>query len=269
MKEHLHRLTEQAGDPLMRLSVAREYLQARMLESIQDTGTFNRWAFVGGTALRFLFSIPRFSEDLDFSLIRAGEEAGFRRPLEEMRRVLSLEGYRIEIRVKERRTVLAAWIRFPGLPYELGLSGRAAQVLSIKLEVDTKPPAGARIETSIVRRHVTLNLCHHDRPSLFAGKLHAVLSRPWAKGRDLFDLAWYLASPSRPEPNLTLLNAALMQTGWSGPEITSSSWRAEIRKRLEKIDWQRARADVGPFLERQRDLALVSAEALEGLLAAE
>lgn len=266
MKEHLQRLIEQAESPLMGLSVAREYLQARMLETIQDTGTFNRWAFVGGTALRFLFSIPRFSEDLDFSLIGAGQEAGLRRPLKEMKRVLSLEGYEVEIRVREQRAVAAAWIRFPGLPYHLGLAGRPSQILSIKLEVDTRPPPGAGIETSIVRRHVTLNLCHHDEPSLFAGKLHAVLSRPWAKGRDIFDLGWYLADRSRPEPNLGLLNAALAQTGWSGPEITASSWRPEVRRRLERIDWERARADVRPFLERQRDLDLVSPESLEGLL---
>ncbi len=60
-----------------------------------------------------------------------------------------------------------------------------------EVEVDNRPPPGAGIATSIVRRHVTLNLCHHDKASLLAGKLHAVLHRKWTKGRDLYDLVWY------------------------------------------------------------------------------
>ena len=65
----------------------------------------------------------------------------------------------------------------------------------------------------MVRRHVLLQLHHHDRASLLAGKLHAVLQRPYVKGRDFFDLLWYLSDPGWPSPNLTLLNRALAQTG--------------------------------------------------------
>jgi len=268
VKEYLRQLAAQADNDLVRGCLVREYLQARVLESLQDTGAFLRWAFVGGTALRFLFSLPRFSEDLDFSLIKPGEDAGFRTALNEVKRALSLEGYRIEIKVNEQRSVASAWIRFAGLPHELGLSPHPAQILSIKVETDTRPPLGAGIATSIVRRHVTLNLCHHDKPSLLAGKLHAVLSRAWTKGRDLYDLVWYLADRTWPAPNLTLLNAALAQTGWQGPVMTASNWRDELRRRIEALDWERARADVLPFLERERDITLVTAESLGGLLGA-
>ncbi|MBI5604321.1 MAG: nucleotidyl transferase AbiEii/AbiGii toxin family protein [Deltaproteobacteria bacterium] len=268
MKEYLRQLAEQADNDLVRGGLVREYLQARVLESLQDSGAFLRWAFLGGTALRFLFSIPRFSEDLDFSLIKAGEDAGFRDALAEVKRALGLEGYRIEIKVNEQKAIASAWIRFPGLPHELGFSTHPSQTLSIKVEMDTRPPPGARIVTSIVRRHVTLNLCHYDKASLLAGKLHAVLSRNWTKGRDLYDLAWYLADRTWPAPNLVLLNAALAQTGWQGPVMTASNWRDELRNRLEALDWERARADVRPFLERERDIALVTAEALGSLLSA-
>lgn len=269
MKEYLRQLAAEADNDLVRGCLVREYLQARVLESLQDTGAFLRWAFVGGTALRFLFSIPRFSEDLDFSLIKAGEDAGFRTALTEVKRALSLEGYRIEIKVNEQKTVASAWIRFPGLPHELGLSPHPSQILSIKVETDTCPPSGAGIATSIVRRHVTLNLCHHDKSSLLAGKLHAVLSRTWFKGRDLYDLVWYLADRTWPAPNLVLLNAALAQTGWEGPALTANNWRDELRQRIETVNWERARADVRPFLERERDIALVSAETLGKLLGAD
>jgi predicted nucleotidyltransferase component of viral defense system len=266
MKEYLRQLASQADGDLARGCLVREYLQARVLESLQDEGVFLRWAFVGGTALRFLFAIPRFSEDLDFSLIAPGEDPGFRKALPAVKRLFERESYRVEIKVSEQKTVASAWVKFPGLPHELGLSPRAAQTLSIKVEVDKNPPAGACIETSVVRRHVTVHLCHHDRASLLAGKLHAILVRPWTKGRDLYDLVWYLADRAWPPPNLDLLNAALAQTGWKGAVMTATNWRKQIRQRMETLDWERARADVRPFLERQRDLDLVSKEILGKLL---
>jgi hypothetical protein len=86
------------------------------------------------------------------------------------------------------------------------------------------------------------------------------------KGRDLYDLGWYLAARTWPAPNLALLNAALAQTGWKGPALTARNWRDEIRQRIEALDWGRARADARPFLERERDIAMVTVEALGSLL---
>jgi hypothetical protein len=265
VKEYLRQILSQGNNDLIRVSLVREYLQARILESLQDKGVFLRWTFLGGTALRFLYGIPRFSEDLDFSLIQE-KEAGFREAMSAVKRALEPEGYRMEIKVNDRKTVASAFIRFPGLLYELNLSSHVSQAVSIKIELDTKPPEGAVIETTIVRRQVTLNLCHHDKASLLAGKLHALLSRPWAKGRDLYDLAWYLAERTWPEPNLVLLNAALKQTGWNGPVMTMANWRKEVRERLMALDWDKARDDVRPFLERERDLALVTFETIDHLL---
>ena len=266
MKDHLRQLASTAGNDLARTCLVREYLQARILESLQDAGAFLRWAFVGGTALRFLFSIPRFSEDLDFSLTVPGKEANFKSSAAEIKRTFEREGYSIDVKVSEKRTVSSAWVRFPGLPREVGISSHAAQVLSIRVELDTNPPAGAQIENSIVRRHVTLNLCHYDKASLLAGKIHAVLSRSWTKGRDLYDLVWYLAERTWPAPNLDLLNAALEQTGWDGPRLTEKNWCRQLRNRIESLDWEKARADVKPFLERPQDLDLVNKEVLLGLL---
>ena len=267
MKAHLHRLVERANNDLARGQLVREYLQARILQVLQDQGMFVRWAFLGGTALRFLYAIPRFSEDLDFSVLTPGADSALRSALGGVTRALQAEGYRVEATIKDGKTVASAFVKFPGLPHECGLSPRAEQTLSVKVEVDTNPPAGAAIETTLVRRHVTLRLCHYDQASLFAGKLSAVLNRPWPKGRDLFDLAWYLADPSWPAPNLALLNAALTQTGWAGPTMTAANWRQEVRRRLAALDWTAARADVRPFLEQERDLQLVSSDALDSLLA--
>jgi len=266
VKEHLRQLMEQADNDLARGQLVREYLQARILESFQDRGVFLRWAFLGGTALRFLYAIPRFSDDLDFSLITPGGDVDLRAALTPMARALESEGYPIEVKLSGQETVASAFVKFPGLPQEFGLSPHASQTLSIKVEVDGNPPPGAVVETSVVRRHVTLHLCHYDKASLLAGKLHAVLSRPWTKGRDLYDLGWYLADRTWPAPNLELLNAALAQTGWNGPAMTPTNWRQEVWQRIEAIDWEKARADVRPFLERERDLDLVTAPSLASLL---
>lgn len=266
MKEHLAQLIGQAGNDLARGQLLREYLQARILQTFQDRGMFTRWAFLGGTALRFLYAIPRFSEDLDFSLITPGQDAGLSPALAGVRQALHAEGYRVEVTARAPTAVASGFVKFPGLLHECGLSNRAEQVLSIKVEIDTNPPAGAAIATTLVRRHVVLNLCHYDQASLLGGKLHAVLTRPWAKGRDLFDLAWYLTDRAWPAPNLTLLNAALAQTNWAGPVLTDANWRPEVRRHVATLDWDAARADVRPFLEHDRDLQLVSPDVLEQLL---
>jgi predicted nucleotidyltransferase component of viral defense system len=266
MKEHLRDLVAGAASPALSMCLAREYIQARILQSLQAAGAFTRWTFLGGTALRFLYRLPRFSEDLDFSTIDAGRDPGFRGALAEVARVLAAERYAVDVRVSDARAVASAIVRFPGLPHELGLSPHASQTLMVKIEVDTRPPAGAETETSLVRRHVTMHLCHHDRASLLAGKLHAVLSRPWTKGRDLYDLGWYLADSTWPEPNLVLLNNALAQTGRHGEPLTPATWRVAVRDRLQLADWHRARADVRPFLEREQDVSVVDREVMLKLL---
>jgi hypothetical protein len=180
--------------------------------------------------------------------------------------VFDAEGYANDIRIKDNGAVNSALIRFKDILFELGLSPRRGQILSIRVEFDSNPPAGARTATTVIRKFVALNLLHYDRPSLLAGKLHALLARPYTKGRDLFDLVWYLADSTWPEPNLTFLNNALVQTGWQGPELTSANWRRNVLARLEKIHWDQAVKDVTPFLERSQDVRLLTFENVTNLL---
>ena len=131
-------------------------------------------------------------------------------------------------------------------------------MLAVKIEVDTNPPAGAVLATTVIRRYVPLQLQHHDRASLLAGKLHAILQRPYTKGRDLYDLMWYLSDPGWPGPNLTLLNNALRQTGWLGPELSEGTWREPVRERLRSLTWDHVVADIRPFLEPGADAELLT-----------
>jgi len=123
-----------------------------------------------------------------------------------------VQGYTITLKVNDGKTVRSAFVRSPNLLFELSLSPHQDEILAVKIEVDTNPPAGARLATSLVRRHVLLNLQHHDQSSLLAGKLHAILQRPYFKGHDLYDMMWYLSDMEWPVPNLDLLNNALKQT---------------------------------------------------------
>jgi predicted nucleotidyltransferase component of viral defense system len=266
MKEYLVELVRQAPTPTQGRNLAREYLQARILGILQRAGAMIPLAFHGGTALRFLYAHGRYSEDLDFAL--EGNRAGydFRGFLQAIRAELSPEGYTVELKINDQKTVHNAFVRFPGLLYDLSLSTHRSEALAVKLEVDTKPPAGASLETTVVRRFVLLQLHHHNQASLLSGKLHALLQRPYTKGRDVYDLLWYLSDPAWPQPNLALLNNALAQTDWQDGILTEANWREFVRRRLQQLDWNGILADVRPFVEPGFDLGLLSLANLEHVL---
>lgn len=246
----------------------REYLQARILETLQTQGAFENWAFVGGTALRFLYDMPRFSEDLDFSLTHVKTDSRFLDHLKRVKTMLASEGMDAEIKSRTSGAVQTAMVKFSGLLREVGLSPLASEKISIKVEIDTNPPAGAKLETNIVRRHRLLHILHYDKASLFAGKLHALLMRSYTKGRDVYDLLWYLSDRKWPEPNLIFLNNALRQTHWDGEAIRKETWRQQILERVGSLDWPAVLADVRPFIERPNELAMLNKESLLNLLQA-
>jgi hypothetical protein len=266
MKEYLADIVRQAPSLAQGRNLAREYLQARILAVLQRAGAMIPLAFHGGTALRFLFAHGRYSEDLDFALEGDRRAYDFRRYLQAIRSELTPEGYAVELKINDQKTVQSAFVRFPGLLFDLALSSQRNEVLAVKLEVDTDPPSGAGLTTTVVRRFVVLQLQHHDKASLLAGKLHAMLQRPYPKGRDIYDLFWYLSDPNWPSPNLVLLNNALAQTGWQGGALGETNWRELVRERLGHIDWNKIRSDVRPFVEPGFDINLLSMENLEQVL---
>ena len=248
------------------INLLREYVQSRILGVMQEAGAMTALAFMGGTALRFVYRTPRYSEDLDFTLERHVEVFALRALAARLERRLQREGYAVRVRVSDSTAVAKALVGFVGLPAEAGLSTHADEVLWVKIEVDTDPPAGAGLAVSVVDKFGLLRLQHHDLRSLFAGKLAAILARQYAKGRDFYDLLWYLTRDSRVEPNLALLGNALRQTAPGMAEAAEADWRGAVRARLARVDWEDARRDVAPFLEQRRDVDLIAAETFDGLL---
>lgn len=266
MKEYLANLVKQSASQLEGRNVAKEYLQARILGSLQRSGAMIPLAFHGGTALRFLYSHGRYSEDLDFALEGNRQNYNFRLYLQAIRSELSPEGYSVELKVNDQKTAHSAVVRFPGLLYELGLSPQQNEVLAVKIEVDTNPPQGAGLSTTVVRKFVVLQLHHHDQASLLSGKLHTILQRPYTKGRDIYDLLWYLSDPTWPQPNLVLLNNALIQTSWNGEILTERNWKTQVLSRLQNFNWESIVSDVRPFVEPSFDLNLLTLANLERVL---
>ena len=267
MKEEALALVRGMADSEQALNRLREYLQVFVLRSFHESEAFRSLAFVGGTALRFLHGLPRFSEDLDFSLLSAAGYAG-REWMGTVKRDLTLAGFSPEVTWNDRKTVHAGWVRVAGILHDAGLSPLPGQKLAIKVEIDTLPPAGAHCERRIVTRHLTFLLQHYDLPSLLAGKLHALITRKYAKGRDWYDLVWYLSQRPPVTPNLPLLQNALDQTRGSG-RCDAGAWMSLVRDRMEAVDVGSMADDVRPFLERPQEASLLTRENLLRLLEAE
>lgn len=265
MKEYLAEIVA-ASAPRDATNTMREYLQARILETLQERGAWSSIAFMGGTALRFLYRIPRFSEDLDFSLEDRTAGYDFANLIDAVRSQFERQGYSVEARVATLTTVNKAYIRFPGLEHSFGLSPHASQVFSVKVKVDTSPPAGAGLDITTVRRFTTLRLTHHDKPSLLAGKTAALLLRGWIKGRDVYDLVWYLSDPTWPEPNEELLLNACRQANRLDLVQNDRVWRDALAERLREAPWDHVLADAERFLERREDAWMLERDTVLSVL---
>lgn len=248
-----------------KLNALREYLQAYILKMLHEQGFFQAAAFLGGTALRFLYQLPRFSEDLDFSLEKK-TTTSFETVIKKIKQELGLAGYRVSVSYHIRKTVQEAMVKFEGLMHEAGLSPLAAQKFSVKIKIDTNPPAGAALKTEIVNKFFPIAFLSHDLPSLFAGKLIALLARRYTKGRDFFDLGWCLSRWRDLNPNTALLANGLRQVQWSGELPTESSWKRVISQAVGRADWKKVEEDIEPFLENPGDLKVFTKENILGLL---
>ncbi|MFO7821977.1 MAG: nucleotidyl transferase AbiEii/AbiGii toxin family protein [Lentisphaeria bacterium] len=258
MKDEVLALVADTSNPAQKLNLLREFVQALILRSLHESEAFVNLAFVGGTALRFVYALPRFSEDLDFSLHKKGgytPEAWMKK----VKRDLALAGFNVRITWNDKTVVHKAWIRIADLMHEAGLAGVPQQNLSIKLEIDTLPPPGHVSERSIITRHRLLALHHYDLPSLMSGKLHALLTRKYPKGRDWYDLVWYRGRRPPVAPNLVLLQNALNQTEEEGA-CEAANWKHTLRDRIENLDDRQLVADVQPFLEHPEEAELLRTE---------
>jgi len=264
MKEVAFSIISDLSDPADKINRLREYLQAMILRSFHESEAFTCLSFVGGTALRFIHNLPRFSEDLDFAL----ENQSNYKPevwMKKLKNDLQLAGFDTSVSWNNQTTVHKSWVKVAGILEEAGLSTMPGQKLSIKLEIDTNPPDGAISKTGIISRHALLALRYYDLHSLMAGKIHALITRKYVKGRDWYDLIWYRAKRPPVEPNMDLLQNALDQT--QGPAaFRAEEWKSYLRLRISSMDFSLVIKDVENFLERPEDAALMTESIMLSIL---
>ena len=234
----------------------REITQEIALSALSRSGFFRAAAFHGGTALRIVHTLQRFSEDLDFMLMEPNRSFRWNPYLKNMS--AEFEAYGFSIRIEDRseadETVKKAFLKEDSIGKILLLkfplrTGRPRQIL-IKFEVDTNPPMGSCFETKNLDFPFPFPVTVQDLPSLFAGKCGALLCREYLKGRDWFDFVWYAAR--KPGLNFTLLSNALDQQGpWQGqrPQVTKKWFAGEMKRKIESIRWEEAKRDAERFLK--------------------
>ena len=232
----------------------KEILQEVALYALWRTEFFEVAAFQGGTSLRILHKLPRFSEDLDFILKTPDLSFGWGTYLTGLLSGLEQFGLQSEVLDKTRmdKHVREAVLRDDSISQQLNLKflqGPTNRLLRIKLEIDVNPPAESGFAYSYLDFPLDFEVCHQDLGSNFALKIHALLCRPYLKGRDWYDFNWYTKQGAR--PNLAHLQAALRQHGpWAGQHVTvSHEWLVDaLAEKIASVDWKTAANDVERFL---------------------
>ncbi len=246
-----------------KIDITREFLQLLILKILFDRGYFKNLAFVGGTALRFLYQLRRFSEDLDFSLYN---KSGYqlKNILKGISYDLAKSGFALDLKEQLEPPVQSVMFRFKDILFNLGLSDHKAEKLAIKFEIDANPPKGWKTETSLITRHFVFTITHFDLPSLYALKLHACFFRKYTKGRDFYDLLWYLGR--KEVPNFKLLNNAIAQTELKKSNINQTNFKDFLQEKLARINFAKAKRDVARFIEDKNELKLIAKGSILNLI---
>lgn len=247
--------------------VIKEVLQEVALYGLWRSDFFAVAAFQGGTCLRILHGLPRFSEDLDFVLRIPDASFRWQPYFETLDKVMNEFGLHCELvdRGNMDRAVRQALLKDDSIARQINLSfssGPNRRKLKVKLEIDTQPPEGSEFEFRYLDFPLDFELCTQTLSSNFSLKIHALLCRPYVKGRDWFDFGWYVAQNA--SPKLSLLQNALQQYGpWAGKQQkVDTEWlNTTMRDKIASIDWSKAAQDVAPFLQPafQQSLRLWSA----------
>ncbi|OFW56279.1 MAG: hypothetical protein A2133_07530 [Actinobacteria bacterium RBG_16_64_13] len=240
----------------------REILQQLALLGLWRSKFFDTAAFYGGTALRVLYGLDRFSEDLDFSLLKPQRAFDLGRYTDSLEREVRAFGFDVEVTATQSAkdgAVRSAFMKADtirelitiGAPLSLARGLPQGKLVKIKLEVDTDPPGGFSTETRFVLQPVPFAVRAYQAPDLFAGKMHALLFRQWksrVKGRDWYDFVWFAAN--RPELHLMHLEQRMRQSGhWRGDDpLSAEALRSTLSDVIWSLEIERARREVEPFV---------------------
>lgn len=255
----------------------REILQQTALLGLERQGFFEKAAFYGGTALRILYGLDRFSEDLDFTLLKPNPQFDFTPFLEGLQRELTSFNFHMEMsqKTKNQETgIVSAFLKANTIQFLITIGEDTKAInhnekIKIKLEVDTDPPLHFRVENRLVLNPTSFYALTLHQSDLFGGKMHAVLCRNWKgriKGRDWYDLIWYIKNNI--PLSIDYLEQRMRQTGHfiEKRELTSDDVIDRLHDKIQKIDWKNATEDVRPFLADPGVLDIWSSSFFEDLI---
>lgn len=256
--------TDQANQAL------REIMQDIALAGLSRGGFFKEAAFYGGTALRIFHGLDRFSEDLDFSLLKTMPDFSLEPYFPAIEEEFGSLGLNISIREKKKTLVNnidSAFLKAETVWRELVLEGTIPQngldqkpAITIKLEVDRKPAPGFETEERLLLKPVSFYVKCFTLPDLFAGKMHALLFRKWGtnvKGRDWYDMEWYIRKGI--SMNLKHFTLRAIDSGdWKQKNFTQAEFMQLLKERINAVDLQIARKDITRFIKDPKRLNIWS-----------
>jgi len=235
-----------------------EVSQQIILAGLADGGFFNKAAFYGGTCLRIFHGLNRFSEDMDFTLLKTDESFNFEQYFQPIVDQFALIGRTVEIVRKDKKNfgkVESAFLKDNTDIYDITFQTERA--IKVKIEVDTAPPMKFCTEQKLLlqpKSFMTRCVC---LPDLFAGKMHALVFRAWknrVKGRDWYDFEWYVRNGIALD--FTHLQERILQ--FNEKEMSLQDFKIILKERLASTDINRVKEDVAPFLNDPRELEIWS-----------
>jgi len=276
---NLQEMLKERFNPVTRagyVNALKQVIQELALTGLWRAKFFEHCAFYGGTALRILYGLPRFSEDLDFTLLKADDNFSLSPYFQAVETELSAWGFEPEITGKPQPSetrIESAFIKANtklhllkvGVPAAL-IQTAESELLKVKFEVDTDPPHSFETEVKYLLRPIPCNIRAVNLPQMFAGKVHAVLCRNWqnrVKGRDWYDLVWFIGRKT--VCPLTCLESRMRQSGhWKGENrLDAQAASTLLSAKLHQINLTAARQEAQLFVDNPAELDVWSEDFFE------
>jgi predicted nucleotidyltransferase component of viral defense system len=260
------------------VSALREIMQEITLAALSRTDFFEKAAFYGGTALRIFYGLDRYSEDLDFSLLKPDSNFSIERYFKAIRDEFKSLGLTVRIQEKRKTSqagIDSAFLKAETIWQEIVLEDiiketgvRSNKTLKIKMEVDRQPPLHFQTEEKLLIRPFSFYVKCFSKSSLFAGKMHALLFRKWknrVKGRDWYDLEWYIKKGVPLDVNHFLARAKDTKD-WQEDNISKEQILELLDKKIESVSFRSIREDVVRFIKNDEVLHIWSQQYFKDLM---
>lgn len=258
----------------------QEIIQEISLMGLWRSKFFEHAAFYGGTSLRILYGLNRFSEDLDFSLLKPDPTFNLLPFLKAVEEELEISGLKVNVEHKIKhpeKSIRSAFLKIGtletfiriGLDKPLRKYTHSDEVIKIKLEIDIDPPSGFSTEVRYLTKPIPFSVRTYTLEDLFAGKMHVVLCRPYkvrVKGRDWYDFIWYVTKES--QLNLTHLEIRMRQSGHylSDKPLTKKVFIDLLTEKIRRLNLDAAKEDIRRFIRDPREIDGWSTEFFMSLL---